>query len=459
MEKDVFTLLDPFGSVIKVKPQQIRSRRDSGRAVTSDMNGKPITAKDPVMVMDDNGTNKRQAKVLHFYRQHVFLHNRDVQENSGVFVARSSNVVLISAKGVNGNSQGAFPNQPRSVPSIGGRPRGRDPLQGKTVTVSGGPFKGYLGIVKDVTENTARVELHTHNRTITIEKSKITVKGEESSQSRPNYQASRMGGRAAYDAARTPMYNGAKTPGQYGDGQGSRTPAWNAGSKTPAWDAGSKTPAWDAGSKTPAWDAGSKTPAWDAGSRTPAVGRTPGMLPNTPLEVPTPYNATPGAFPATPANAITPYPNMTTVNPTTPGLTPGVYPQTPAVLGGNDYAVPSSSSTSLRANWITTNIEVVVQSNRRFASGGSDGHHGVIKSIDGVRAQIYLDSGESVLVPEEFLVPVVPQKKESFKVLSGEERGKIGNLLSIDGHEGVVKLEGVEDILMMDMNTLAKYAG
>ncbi|KAJ3361314.1 transcription elongation factor spt5 [Kappamyces sp. JEL0680] len=465
VEKDTITLLDPFGSVIKVKPQQIRSRRDSGRAVTSDMNNRPITAKDPVMVMDEHGgPNRRQGTVLHVYRSFVFVHSRDVAENGGVFVAKNTNVVLVSAKGANANNpNSAFNQQPRMISSPGRTGRNfRDPLLNKTVTISGGPFKGYLGIVKDTTETHARVELHTNSRTITIEKERLNVQGEEGAPKRPNYQAGRPTSRYD-DYGRTPANSGSKTPyDSWSGGTGGRTPAWNAGSKTPAWEAGSKTPAWEAGSKTPAWEAGSKTPAWEAGSKTPAweSGRTPAYgrptprVPNTPADMATPYHtATPAGFPQTPGlAATTPYPNMQSVahTPATPYETP--YhggPATPAATG---------SYGSSQGAWVTADIEVRVESNRRFSSGRVDGQVGVVKAVEGIRAQIYLASGETIHITEELLVPVVPQKKDAFKVLKGEDRGKIGTLLSIDGHEGVVKLEGVDDILMMNLDTLAKLA-
>ena len=43
-------------------------------------------------------------------------------------------------------------------------------------------------------------------------------------------------------------------------------------------------------------------------------------------------------------------------------------------------------------------------------------------------------------------------------MIAGENRGKIGNLLSIDGHEGVVKIDENDEILMMNLDTLAKIA-
>lgn len=240
VEMDTFTLLDPYGNTKKVTVRQITNKRDTSRAVTSDVNGNPVTAKDLVLVLDS--TNRKQAVVLHVFRQFCFLQSKELDAH--VFVCKSSNVALVNNKGNQGIMQ-------RPV----GRPIGRrnHHLNAKTVTVTKGPFKGYLGIVKDSTDTHARVELHTNSRTISIEIDKLQIQGEQTT--RPDYQ------QYSYDQARTPMQQGAKTPAW---NQESRTPAWNAGSKTPAYNAGSKTPAWDSGSKTPAWDSGARTPAWDA---------------------------------------------------------------------------------------------------------------------------------------------------------------------------------------------------
>lgn len=49
----------------------------------------------------------------------------------------------------------------------------RDRLIGITVTVVKGAHKGYIGSIKDTNGPIARVELHTGNKVITIEKDKL----------------------------------------------------------------------------------------------------------------------------------------------------------------------------------------------------------------------------------------------------------------------------------------------
>ena len=48
-------------------------------------------------------------------------------------------------------------------------------LLGVTVRVVKGPYKGYIGIVKDATETTARIELHSSCKTISVDKTRFLV--------------------------------------------------------------------------------------------------------------------------------------------------------------------------------------------------------------------------------------------------------------------------------------------
>ena len=51
---------------------------------------------------------------------------------------------------------------------------GRDnSIIGKTVRIMMGPYKSYVGIVKDATETTARVELHTSCKTISVDRTRL----------------------------------------------------------------------------------------------------------------------------------------------------------------------------------------------------------------------------------------------------------------------------------------------
>lgn len=57
--------------------------------------------------------------------------------------------------------------------------RDRD-LIGTTVKIIKGPYKGNIGIVKDATQSTARVELHTSCQTISVDRKHIADVGKSS---------------------------------------------------------------------------------------------------------------------------------------------------------------------------------------------------------------------------------------------------------------------------------------
>lgn len=178
-------VLDQNGSVRSILPSQVTNtiapRRD---AVATDRNGSEIRLGD---VVREVSGEQRIGLVLHIYRSFLFLHDRSRVENAGIIVTRTTNVGTIAAKGgritggsngpdlskmnpalqKNGNGANAMP-PPRSF--------GRDRTIGKTVRVRKGPYKGLMGIVKDTTDQQARVELHSKSKMVTIDKDDLAVK-------------------------------------------------------------------------------------------------------------------------------------------------------------------------------------------------------------------------------------------------------------------------------------------
>ena len=104
----------------------------------------------------------------------------------------------------------------------GGRGRGRGgigrdrELIGQTIKITQGPYKSHIGIVKDATETTARVELHSKCQTISVDRSRIAIVGGPSKGSISTYTKT-----PTYAGSATPMY-GANTPGY--SSTGGRTP-------------------------------------------------------------------------------------------------------------------------------------------------------------------------------------------------------------------------------------------
>ncbi len=175
-------VLDQNGSIRQMLPSQVTNKIEQRKdAIATDRNGSEIRYGD---VVREAGGESKSGVIIHIHRAFVFVHNRTQPENAGVFVARCVNVTTVAAKGGrataadaktnsamqmrNGNS----PNAPMAPP----RSTGRDRLIGKTVTVRKGPYKGVLGIVKNTTETTARVEMHSKAKVITVDKDELVVK-------------------------------------------------------------------------------------------------------------------------------------------------------------------------------------------------------------------------------------------------------------------------------------------
>ncbi|KAJ1328464.1 hypothetical protein BSLG_010196 [Batrachochytrium salamandrivorans] len=439
IEKDILLILNQYGNLVRVKPQQVQSKRDSSRAVTSDSHARPVTSGDNVVVSDPSSTIKRSGTVMHIFRSHVFVKSREVAENNGVIVSRNSNISVLDGKastpsmGAMGRSNAYNPYASPTAAGGGGlgspgrgrgRGRGRggrDEFVGKTVIICGGPYKGYLGIVKDATETHARVEMHTGNKIINVEKSKLNINGESRSSQPPTSQSSYNNNYAdryaqQHRITKTPMYRsntGSATPNPI---NGGRTPrlavVLHVGSKTPAWGDG-RTPAWEASSRTPARPDGSLSRG-SSGSN--GVDLMHGSGAHSVAGTPAGYPATPTAHP--------------------PPL-----PQTPVGHGVGGMLPMDDGS-------VMDSMMAVVQ-----PLGQWNWAIAVLKSCCWRGSAV----GEILSnVPDECLQPLQPEKKEPFKVLMGEYRDYTGVLLSIDADEGVVRLDGRSDILMMNMSSLAK---
>lgn len=329
VDRESLRVLDQNGTVRTIMPSQISNKIEQRRnAVATDRNGAEIRQDDTVKEV---GGEARQGVIVHIHRSYLFCHNREQTENSGVFVARVTNVATVAAKGGRVASQvQSGPDLNRMNPAMqrggpGGanantgmmlppsRTGGRDRAIGQTVTVRKGPYKGLLGIVKDTTDTEARVELHTKGKTIQISKDCLGFKDAISGNTLSYADFAGRGRRPGGPTGANGFPNSSSGAGGWGgatprnsssndSGWGSRTPlAAATGSRTPAWGgASSRTPAWSGGaggggsgslsSRTPAWAggggggssgsagggwAGGRTPAWsNAGDRTSYGGAT-----------------------------------------------------------------------------------------------------------------------------------------------------------------------------------------
>lgn len=507
LERENLHVLSMHGKVVKVRPQAVHKRRDNRHAVALDTEQNSIQRRDIVKVIDGPHSG-RQGEIKHLFRSFAFLYSRMMVENGGIFVCRARHLVLAGGSKNNSGGSGGMssslgfmsprlssPARPGGGPDSGGggsaggggRGRGRGGFRvgrdkhliGQTIKITQGPFKGYVGVVKDATESTARVELHSNCQTISVDKNRVAVVG----------AGPRAGSLSTYN--KTPLYTGAggATP-MYGSAAGGRTPLYSgAGGATPLHD-GSRTPLY--GNQTPLHDGGatpSRSGAWD-----PAVANTPARPdfddysfadstpspsnynPGTPgFSSYSPYQPSPspnthlsGASSQAGSIGASPAPYLASPSPYMPspgssalagGGGPGSSPafaNSPAIdsYSPGSVGTPTVPGELANQDWVTTDIEV------RIGNGHMDrslvGVCGVVRNVSGAVCSLMLaEQSRVVTVLAENVEPVRPQHGDRVKVILGEDREACGHLLSIDHHEGVVSLDDGE-VKMLQHRFLCK---
>ncbi|KIW50903.1 hypothetical protein PV05_09680 [Exophiala xenobiotica] len=375
-DRESVRILDQNGSVTTRMPSQVQKIETRRNVVATDKNGSEIRVGDGIR---ESGGEGKSGMILHIHRGYVFAHNKLGIENSGIWVARCTNVITTAAKGgritapstdltkMNPALQMKRPDMSMAPPQ---RP-GRDPIQGRLVHINKGNYKGHRAIVKDTTAGEARLELQTKNKTINLSKFDLSII-DTNTQNKTRYEdwIRQRGGPSTMRAG--PGGLGSRVPDGGGFGgrtpmgvmDGGRTPAWGTSSRTPAWsgpsgsglDAG-RTPSWKGpsgsqtsyggggmtsyggagnysatGSRTPAWSSGAKTPygadhgfsssgnsgfdAFATGSRTPAYNSSSR----------TPAWSGPGNAASAPTPSARPY----------DAPTPGISAPTPTASGRYD---------------------------------------------------------------------------------------------------------------------------
>ena len=385
-----------------------------------------------------------------------------------------------------------------------GGPRRRHELIHKTVRITQGSDKGYIGIVKDATETHARVEIHATYKTKMIEIKKLVVFNDSkgTTAAYPTGSLPSLGSRTPAYGSQTPAY-GSQTPMH-----GGATPAYGAqtpryGGATPSHD-GSRTPS--RGDATPGYQSGG---AWDPSAAEPE----PSTTPSDPYGGATPAGATPGgasewddaestskgygsqspyvsndggaaaaasSAPPTPGNPGTPAdqydydynsgsyasgtPDTYNTYGTTPGATPGATPgQTPGgtmmtpadtfTPSGGAYGTPQTDAygTPQTDAYGTpqegyTPSQGTPQANAWLSLGiyvrsTSGGISGVVIYVGGDTCTVRQEHGDEVSLPKYDLEPVRPDTKlEMVKVLEKDYRNAVGQVLNFEGFEAIVRL-------------------
>lgn len=241
VDRESLVVLDQNSQARTVMPSQISNKLEQRKfAVATDRNGTEIRLDD---VVKEHGGEARAGKIIHIHRSYLFCRSTTSNEHAGIFVTRPTSVATISAKGgriaqTNTPDLNAMNPAMKRNPGAGSMappPKAnlaRDRSIGQTVTIRKGPYKGLLGIVKETTDDNARVELHTKNKTVNVPKDALGFKDKISGRDIDPNSRGGAGGRGGF----TPRGRG---------GFGGATPA--------AWDGGRTPMAAAAVERTPAW--------------------------------------------------------------------------------------------------------------------------------------------------------------------------------------------------------------
>lgn len=455
------------GKVIECKPSALQKRRENQNTVALDSDQNQIQRKDIVKVLEGPHAG-RDGEIKHLYRSLAFLHSRMYTENGGIFVCKTRHLKLAGGnKNTNNNMNpmGAFgfmspriqsPMHPgggmrgrgggmRGRGGRGGMSRDRE-IIGKSIKITGGSYKGFVGIVKDATEATARVELHSSCQTISVDRNHIAVVGATKDGSMTSY--GRTPSRSVY-GSQTPIYS-----------SGSKTPLH--GNATPQYDAGSRTPY---GSLTPSHD-GSMTPranAWDP-SCTP--GRSADYFDESSPSPNTPGYSIGGMAPHTPGNmygsdAYSPSPSTSPyVHLDTPSPAAAYSPNTPGGLAPYSPCNPQTPGANLDMNysdWCTTDILVTIRS--RDIDPDLIGQQCVVTTVNSQMCSVHLMKEDRIIsVVGSKLEPIQPSKKdEEFKVIKGDYRESTGRIVSIEGNRALCDIHGQGQRIYKYLRELCKY--
>ncbi|KAJ2699079.1 transcription elongation factor spt5 [Coemansia sp. IMI 209128] len=472
---DTLTVLDDRGETRTVPPRDARPTRPNADRAGVDCAGAPLRRGDTVREISGA---RREGSVLQVTRFVAFVLPRG---SDALFVTRTRQLEPANTRGA---ALAPYATRAMRPPHPGARGRGgragamrggRDALVGKTVVANRGPFKGYIGIVKDTTGDSVRVEFHTNAKVMNVDRDKLSVR-------MPNGDTVPAADFGNAGAMPPPSADSGFANGSSRDraGASSSHSAWGAPSPAPArgssgWDARSPAggnSAWDARSPAASggnsgWDARSPAAAagssgWDA--RSPAAtGGSAGWDARSPAasgawDTPANSGSAGGGWGDASSNAT---PAATTTRwdapsgsvsvggwaaspaPVTPGglpQTPGGLPQTP----GSNYdahtpQAPGRGDDGFFA-WAVPHAMVVLASMRQrgtLTEVSAARHQAIVRMEDG-STQVIDRASLSRLDPQ----PVRAEKRDRVVVIRGSRRGATGTMVGKDGSEAFFQADG-----------------
>ncbi|KAJ2732929.1 transcription elongation factor spt5 [Coemansia sp. BCRC 34962] len=465
---DALTVLDDRGETRTVPPRDARPARSSADRAGVDCAGAPLRRGDAVREISGA---RREGSVLQVTRFVAFVLPRG---SGALFVTRTRQLEPANTRGAAlapYATRAMRPPQPGARGGRGGRAGamrgGRDPLVGKTVVANRGPFKGYIGIVKDTTGDSVRVEFHTNAKMVNMDRDKLSVRM-PSGDTVPAADFGNTGALPPPPPAAAAAAAAAAASGGYANTASSRDRGASASNPYSAWGAPSPAPArgassgWDARSPAAAaggsgWDARSPAatatgyPGWDAGAASSASWDTPantGSASNgwgDASSNPTPAATT--GWDASAAGSISAATSGWAASPApvTPGglpQTPGGLPQTP---GSSSYDAPTPHAPGRGEDgffaWAVPRAMVVLASTRQrgtLIEVSAARHQAIVRMEEDGSTQVIDRASLSRLDPQ----PVRAEKRDRVIVVRGPRRGATGTMVGRDGSEAFFQADG-----------------
>lgn len=177
---DTVNVLDSYGDSKSIRIQDINSKKDSRTMKAFDAMRNSISAGDQVRIVDGENKGKR-GTIVHIYKEYVFLYSEEQPMNSGFFVERRKNLLILGAEMLRG-SHDAMREKRAKARAVNPK---RDDLFGKLVKIESGAYKGYQGIVKDVDKVNVKVELSSKPKVINVDRSMVKLASEKSTEEIP----------------------------------------------------------------------------------------------------------------------------------------------------------------------------------------------------------------------------------------------------------------------------------
>lgn len=314
---------------------------------------------------------------------------------------------------------------------------------GQTVIVKSGPWKGYAGIVKNTTDTTARVELHSKSKVINIARDRLLIREQGLARvtgdtgmpgSVPVGMTPKHPGIRDYSLDATPGFN-PSTPSTSGLGSSGGYSAATPGLAGSVWDPTVANTAATPGTAAPGT-------SYDYNSW------------NTPMDAPTP-GTTNTPFPETPANMQTP-------------AEPGTVEQQMV-----DYEAPTPAheqQAAPRSQWWEyprlARLDLAQGVLIRIVVGAWDGTEGAVQQVEDDQVTVVLTlTKETLAFPlvHTVLVPLpedVDQTDDTrlVRVIAGDENlGVVGRLVSRHFNDAIVQPVDDSDQFLAPISNLAFY--